>query len=44
MAYASQRVWNDKDFVLPVISEYPMELQYLSEELSNCCCFFLLRA
>ncbi|WP_422133465.1 PEP/pyruvate-binding domain-containing protein [Endozoicomonas sp. ALD040] len=33
--YASQRVWNDKDSVLPFISEYPLELKYLSEELRN---------
>ncbi|WP_422133461.1 PEP/pyruvate-binding domain-containing protein [Endozoicomonas sp. ALD040] len=32
---ASQRVRNDKDFVLPVMSEHPMELRYLSEKLRD---------
>ncbi|WP_422410383.1 MULTISPECIES: PEP/pyruvate-binding domain-containing protein [unclassified Endozoicomonas] len=35
LEYASQAVWNDKDFVLPVISKYPMELRYLNEVLRN---------
>ncbi|WOG25643.1 PEP/pyruvate-binding domain-containing protein [Endozoicomonas sp. 8E] len=35
LEYASQRVWNDKDFVLAVISKYPMELRYLNEVLRN---------
>ncbi|WP_257287590.1 MULTISPECIES: DUF4116 domain-containing protein, partial [unclassified Endozoicomonas] len=35
LQYASQRVRNDKVFVLPAISEHPAELRYLSEELRN---------
>ncbi|WP_257287265.1 DUF4116 domain-containing protein, partial [Endozoicomonas sp. SESOKO2] len=35
LKYASHRVRNDKDFVLPTISKHPTELQYLSEELRN---------
>ncbi|WOG25677.1 DUF4116 domain-containing protein [Endozoicomonas sp. 8E] len=35
LKYASQRVRDDRDFVLSVISEYPTELQDLSEGLRN---------
>uniref|UniRef100_UPI002148EE26 DUF4116 domain-containing protein n=1 Tax=Endozoicomonas sp. SESOKO4 TaxID=2828745 RepID=UPI002148EE26 len=35
LEYASQRVRNDKDFVLHAISEHPLELQYLSEKLRD---------
>ncbi|WOG25662.1 DUF4116 domain-containing protein [Endozoicomonas sp. 8E] len=35
LQYASQRVRNDKDFVLPAISRHPEELQFLSSELRN---------
>ncbi|WP_422137785.1 PEP/pyruvate-binding domain-containing protein [Endozoicomonas sp. ALC020] len=35
LRYASQRVRNDRDFVLPAISRHPEELQFLSAELRN---------
>ncbi|WP_448216738.1 DUF4116 domain-containing protein [Endozoicomonas sp. 2B-B] len=35
LEYASQRVRNDRDFVLPAISKHPKQLQYLSVELRN---------
>uniref|UniRef100_UPI0021480FF7 DUF4116 domain-containing protein n=1 Tax=Endozoicomonas sp. ONNA1 TaxID=2828740 RepID=UPI0021480FF7 len=35
LKYASSRVRNDKDFVLPTISEHPGELPYLSDDLRN---------
>ncbi|WOG25670.1 PEP/pyruvate-binding domain-containing protein [Endozoicomonas sp. 8E] len=35
LKYASQRVRNDKNFVLSAISEYPEELRFLSEKLRD---------
>ncbi|WP_422451701.1 DUF4116 domain-containing protein [Endozoicomonas sp. ALC066] len=35
LEYASQRVRNDRDFVLPAISKHPKQLQYLSVELRD---------
>ena len=35
LKYASQRVQNDKDVVLPTIAKYPEDLEFASEELKN---------
>ncbi len=35
LKYASQRVLNDKDVVLPAIKEHPGELEYVSKELGD---------
>ncbi|WP_257280769.1 DUF4116 domain-containing protein [Endozoicomonas sp. ISHI1] len=35
LEYASQRVLNDRDLILPAISKHPDELKYVSEELRD---------